>query len=317
MTEAQEKMFYRECRLCPRNCGTDRASGARGVCGESSAVRMACAVLHKGEEPPVSGETGSAAFFFTGCTLGCCFCQNGQISRGGYGGELSVEELASIMTGVQGRAATVNLVTGTHFAPSLVRTVELYRGEVKSASPGARPLPVVWNGSGYENPGALDLLAPAVDIHLPDLKTLSGEHARRWFRAPGYPAAAAAAIRTMAATHPLVYEGETLVRGVIMRHLVMPGAFEETARVLRWFADNIAGSALLSLMVQYVDTEHPGSSSSITEREYDALLDLLDDLGIDEGFIQETGDEIPWIPDFTRENPFPDSFSVPVWHCPV
>ncbi len=292
--------------LCPRKCGADRTAGKRGVCGELSTVRAACAVLHRGEEPPISGDSGSGAIFFTGCTLGCSFCQNEQISRGGYGAELSVEGLSRIFLQLQEKAETLNLVTGTHFAPSIVRALELS---------GKLAMPVVWNGSGYESPETLELIAPAVDIHLPDLKTLSPQSAGRLFRAADYPETAAAAIKEMVSTHPLLFEGDRLVRGVIMRHLVMPGALAESADVLRWFAEHLADRALLSLMVQFVDTRQPDRGTSLSEAEYESLLDLLDELGIEEGFIQETGDEIPWIPDFTRKNPFPEEYSVPIWHC--
>jgi putative pyruvate formate lyase activating enzyme len=209
------------------------------------------------------------------------------------------------MLQLQEKAKTLNLVTGTHFAPSIVRAVELS---------GKSAIPLVWNSSGYETSETLDLIAPVVDIHLPDLKTLSPQSAGRLFRAPDYPATAAAAIRQMASSHPLEYEGDRLVRGLIMRHLVMPGSLDESVEVLRWFAEHLAGRALLSLMVQFVDTRRPGKGTSISEPEYESLLDLLDELGIEEGFIQETGDEVPWIPDFTRENPFPEAYSLPIWH---
>jgi len=306
MKNEELSAYYRNCHLCPRNCGVDRSSLVRGICGEGAVVRAACAVLHRGEEPPIAGEKGSGALFFTGCSLGCNFCQNRQISRGGYGGERSVEELAGLFSRLEKEGAeTIDLVTATHFAPSVATALEM--ASVK--------IPVVWNGSGYESPSTLDLIESFVDIHLPDLKTLSSERARRLFRAPDYPVVAKAAIERMGRSHPLEYKHGRLVRGVIVRHLVMPGLLEESKELLRWYAEHLADRTLLSLMVQFVDIDGGDDGPVLGEAQYDELVDFLGELGIEEGFIQESGDERPWIPDFTRDNPFPSAFSQPVWHC--
>jgi putative pyruvate formate lyase activating enzyme len=301
--------MYTSCTLCPRNCGIDRTGASRGSCGQGSIVRAACAVLHRGEEPPVAGSRGSGALFFTGCPLGCGFCQNIQISSEGYGADISIPQLAQIMLDLQREGAeSINLVTASHFAPSVVSALELCGS--------ALHLPVVWNSSGYETPETLELIKPVVNIHLPDLKTLSPSLASKLFKAADYPQTASKAILSMVESHPLRWSGERLVQGVIMRHLVLPGLFKESEAVLRWFAEHLAGKALLSLMVQFVDVKSPAAlHKGISERAYYRLLELLDELGIEEGFIQEPGDELPWIPDFTRRNPFPEEYARPVWHC--
>lgn len=305
--------WYRSCRLCPRNCGVNRMAGERGRCGETAEMRAAVAVLHKGEEPPISGDRGSGTIFFSGCALGCDFCQNRQISRGGYGRVLSGPELTEIILRLQAAGAeTVNMVTADHLAPSVCPSIAEARSQGLS-------IPVVWNSSGYLSLPLLDLLQEHVDIHLPDLKTLSGELASRLFRAPDYPEAAARALLQMVETHPLVYRQGRLVRGVIVRHLVLPGQMEESRRVLDWFARHLKDRSLLSLMVQYVDIDQPAESGHLSRRDHQELLELLDRLGIEEGFIQDPEDdpagEAAWIPDFTRQNPFPPSFARPVWHC--
>ena len=257
---------YAPCRLCPRDCGVDRSAaghfgaadsssgaGKRGVCGEGDVPRLALACLHFGEEPVLTGRGGSGTLFFTGCTLRCSFCQNHQLSRGGYGAPVSTEELAALMLRLQEEgAANVNLVTGTHFAPHLVEAVAAARRQGMS-------LPVVWNGSGYERAGTVELLFPAVDVFLPDLKTLDPALSARLFRAPDYPQAAREAILAMA-EKPLAWEPagprEGLLRsGLIVRHLVLPGQLDSTRGVLEWFAARLKGRALLSLMVQYTPVD--------------------------------------------------------------
>jgi len=273
-------------------------------------------VLHFGEEPPLVGEGGSGAIFFTGCTLKCSYCQNRQISAEGTGTELSVEECAALALELQRRgAATVNFVSGTPFFPSLIEAVRVARKR------GLR-LPVVWNSSGYELPEAVDALAEAVDIFLPDMKSLRPEVTGRFSAARDYPEAAREAIDRMVERRPLEYEGTRPVQGTIVRHLVLPGLLEQSREVLEWFAEEHARRALLSLMVQYGVPEEAGSAHGgpggpenrpLSRGEYAQLLEWLDELGIEEGYIQEPGDEELWWPDFTCRNPFPREYSVPVW----
>jgi putative pyruvate formate lyase activating enzyme len=311
----ESRFTYSDCRFCPRDCRVDRRS-ARGVCGEGPAVRAAAAVLHHGEEPPLTGTHGSGTIFFTGCTLRCSYCQNRQISAEGLGREISVEECAGLALEMERRgAATVNLVSGTPFLPSLVRAM-------RTARRRGLQIPVVWNSSGYETEAAVELLAEAVDIFLPDIKSLRPELTGRLSGARDYPEHARRAIRRMVELRPLDYVGQQLVRGTIVRHLVLPGLMEQTREVLEWFAAKHARRALLSLMVQFgVPQEMRGFRRGVAELEnrpltgdeYERLLDWLGETGIEEGFVQEPGEEGLWWPDFERRNPFPPAYSVPVW----
>ena len=313
---------YSSCRLCPRDCGVDRRGGqpggGRGFCGETDTVRLALATLHRGEEPPLSGARGSGALFFSGCTLKCSFCQNHGISRGSIGSEVTLETLADIFLEIESRgAANLNLVTGTQFLPSIMKALEL-------AGQRGYTLPVVWNTSGYENETGFELFDSFTGLFLPDLKTLDSELAGRLFKAPDYPEAASETILRMAASGAPVYNADRLLeRGTLVRHLVLPGLLSNTRRVLEWFAKNLTGRALLSVMFQYLPlpggagprtTAAPALGRTIEESEYYAVIGMLEDLGLDDGFIQEPEGDTPWLPDFNRDNPFPDEYSSVVWH---
>ena len=329
--------LYTNCRLCPRNCGVDRLAGQVGRCGENAALRLAFAGLHMGEEPPLSGKGGSGTIFVSGCNVGCAFCQNWQISAGEpsfaaarsaggangasrpaaktaggsptiqrLGRAVSTEEFAAICLALQEKGAeNVNIVTGSHAVPAIVLGL-------RAAKAGGLAIPVLWNSSGYESVAALELLNGLVDTWLPDLKTLDSGLAARFFNAPDYPQIAAAAIVWMMHNRP---------HGVIVRHLILPGCLESTRSVLRWFAENAAGKALLSLMSQYtpMGTGGPGSKNGGQERfvsrqEYETVLGWLGEFGIEDGFCQELITGSHWLPDFSRPNPFSSELSVPVWH---
>ncbi|MDR2103476.1 MAG: radical SAM protein, partial [Treponema sp.] len=185
---------YTDCRLCPRRCGADRSSGGRGFCGETGELRIAAASIHRGEEPPITGLGGSGTIFITGCTLACLFCQNRQISQEGMGKAAGPEEFARICMALQeGGAENINIVTGSHGTPAIVSGIRLAR------SRGLR-IPALWNSSAYEGMEALSLLEDAVEVYLPDLKTLDSDLAGRFFRAPDYPPRAQAAILRMLET---------------------------------------------------------------------------------------------------------------------
>jgi putative pyruvate formate lyase activating enzyme len=247
---------------------------------------------------------------------------------------VSEEEFVRICLILQERGAeNINLVTGSHAVPALVRGIGAARRR-------GLTIPVLWNSSAYEGPEALSLLRDTVDVYLPDLKTLDGEIARRFFGAPDYPEAAAAAIRRMIAMRgELRYgpAGEVLVSGCIIRHLVLPGYLESTREVLRWFADHAQGRALLSLMTQYTPV-HPNVTSRdvppegyVNHGEYDRVLEWLEEFDIEDGFCQELVTDNGWLPDFNRQNPFSAradplpgnparsadagaALSTPVWH---
>ncbi len=303
---------YSSCALCPRSCGADRRSGRAGFCGESAEIRAACALLHFGEEPPITGTGGSGTVFFTGCTLKCVFCQNWQVSRGEQGTALSTEELATVFLRLQSRGAeNINIVTGTQFAPGII---EAYR----AAESRGLSLPLVWNSSGYETPETVALTADHVSFFLPDLKTLDPALSGTWFHAPDYPERTKRALLGMAEAVPLHFRGDSPVRGVIVRHLVLPGGLQDTYNVLKWFKENLDGKALLSMMYQY--TPIPGLDlpapfdRMVTPAEYACSFEMLEDLGIEEGFFQEPETDGEWLPDFTAPRPFPSGKSLVVWH---
>ncbi|MDR3122770.1 MAG: radical SAM protein [Treponema sp.] len=302
---------YCECELCPRRCAANRRARNRGFCGETAELRIAAASLHRGEEPPIVGRGGSGTIFFTGCGLGCLFCQNAQISRAGMGRVVDRAEFIALCLALQARGAeNINLVTGSHCAPVLA---ELLRG----AREEGLAIPILWNSSSYENPEALALVEDLVDVYLPDLKTLDPALAGRCFKAPDYPEAAERAIlRMLDRRGELRWKGPVLASGVMVRHLVLPGRIESTRTVLRWFAAHCKGRALLSLMTQYTPV---GGSDRIpqgyvNQGEYDRLMEWLDELGIEDGFCQELFPDDGWLPDFERTNPFSSELSVPVWH---
>ena len=298
--------LYDCCTLCPNLCRVNRNAGQLSRCAQSSTVRIAWSGLHRGEEPPVSGEKGSGMIFFCGCPLHCQYCQNYQISQKGWDGvELSVQELSALMLELQAfGAASINLVTGTHFIPSIIEAI-------KTAKAKGLTLPIVWNSSGYESVEALKLIDPYIDLYLIDVKTLSSDVASRFCGLASYSKAIVPVMKFLKRRHP-VTDLEHGLKGALVRHLVFPGTIGATVDFLHWFADNFRDNFLLSLMVQFVPPKDDPGFPKITEAEYGMLLDLVDELDID-GFVQETSDnEILWIPDFRRDQPFPEGFADPL-----
>jgi len=316
--------LYNTCFQCPKRCGTARNAGVAGFCGETAEVRIAWAGLHFGEEPPVTGAGGSGTIFITGCNLGCSFCQNYQISQDGMGTAVEPVEFAEICLALASAGAeNINIVTGSHAIPGIAAGLE------KAAAQGLA-VPVLWNSSAYETPEALERLDGLVQAWLPDLKTLNPLLAASVFHAQDYPVAAKKAIRWMAAHSPLSMTGigsashpqGKIESGVIVRHLALPGKLADTELVLRWFAEHLQGKALLSLMTQYTPVAQSSHASGIDafpdryldQKEYDALLALLEELGIDDGFYQELVQDTDWLPDFNRLQPFSSALAKPVWH---
>ena len=304
---------YEPCRLCPRLCAAQRESGAPGFCGEGDRMRLALASVHFGEEPPLVGNRGSGTIFFSGCTLRCAFCQNHQISQRGLGREVGTAEFAEICVALQAAgAANINLVTGTQFIPGIVEGIA-------AARTAGLALPVLWNGSGYERVEMVAALRGTVDVWLPDLKTLSRETARKYFAAPDYPEVATAAILAMAADCLLEYDAAGLLRrGLILRHLVLPGQLDDSRAVLKWFAAHLAGRALPSIMTQYTPIAalagRPAPKDGLGQAEYEQLVASIDELGLGEGFYQELVPGSDWLPDFCRPNPFSSELSRTIWH---
>ena len=321
--------LYKNCVQCPRKCGVNRvalrqAQGPHaGFCREPADLRIAFAGLHFGEEPLITVSGGSGTIFFTGCTLRCAFCQNYQISQDGLGRVVDRAEFVDICLKLQAAGAeNINLVTGSHHIPVIAEFL-------RAARDGGVTVPFCWNSSAYESFEMLELLKGLVTIWLPDLKTLDGELSRGLFTAPDYPASATAAIRWMIENNPIDIvqvskNGETrekMMSGVIIRHLFMPGKFEQTADVLAWLKENADGRAIISLMNQY--TPIPAKKGKITQiedrlvtPEEDAdIQDLIEAYDFEYLFYQELSDDTSWLPDFTRTQPFSNKLATPVWHC--
>ncbi len=300
----------RACRLCPRACGVDRLAGERGVCGAGAGVRLARAALHFWEEPCISGESGSGTVFFSFCPLRCVYCQNHDIAVGEAGTEVSVRRLARIYLELQEQGArNINLVTPTHYAPQAVESIALART-------AGLALPVVYNTSGYETPEAIRLLADTVDVYLTDFKYARPETARRYSNAPDYPQVALAALDAMVeqvgvpvfedvGDEAACDEPPRLLRGVVVRHLLLPGRLEESKEVVRLLHERYGERILLSLMNQYTPIRHferyPELNETVPASDYEALLDFADELGIEEYYWQEGGaDSESFIPPFDQ-----------------
>jgi len=270
-------------------------------------MRIASAVVHRGEEPPLVTGRGSGTVFFSGCTLRCSFCQNIQVSSGSMGTEVEPGCLSAICEALRDTgAANINLVTGSQFIPGISAELSGFRETYPD-------LPVIWNSSGYESEEGMEMLAPLVDVYLLDLKALTTDGAIKLLGRPDYPEAAARTALIAAEDNPPAFRGNALVRGTILRHLVMPGMEAEAEKVIEWFGKHLAGRALFSLMIQYIDPAHEQAVKP-RERLLEHLIDRLDRAGVEDGFIQEPGDETEWMPDFGRINPFPEEYADPVWH---
>ena len=276
-------LSYAHCTLCPRRCGVDRTRGQLGFCKMPGQIHAARAGVHYWEEPVISGSFGSGAVFFSGCTLKCAFCQNYDISQENFGKPMTSAELRAaferlIDEGVQ----NINLVTPTHFLPDILPALE-----------PKLPVPVVYNCGGYESVETLRQLEGKIDVYLPDFKYSDNALAKKLSSAPDYFETASAAILEMyRQVGKPVIEGDEMKRGVLVRHLVLPGCVDNSLGVLDWVAEHFrSGDILFSLMSQYVPmgraAEMPPFDRRITELEYDSVLSYMMLLGIEDGYTQD------------------------------
>ena len=285
-------MDYVNCTLCPRQCGVDRSAGETGFCGGGDIALVAKTMLHQWEEPALAGSGGSGAVFFGGCTLRCRYCQNAAISGGPVGTPMDSRQLREIFEALIAQGAeNIDLVTPTHYLPTILPAL----------SPKL-PVPVVYNCGGYERVETLQQLEGKVDIYLPDLKYAESRLAKSLSAAADYFPRAKAAIREMfRQTGPVRWEGDKVVKGVIIRHLILPGHVDNSLKVLDWIGKTFApGDVLVSLMRQY--TPMGGLPAPldrrVTDEEYDAVLSwmYLNEL---EGFTQEAeAADTVYIPNF-------------------
>lgn len=276
-------LSYTHCTLCPRRCGVDRTRGQLGFCKMPGQIHAARAGVHYWEEPVISGSFGSGAVFFSGCTLKCSFCQNYDISQENFGKPMTSAELRAaferlIDEGVQ----NINLVTPTHFLPDILPALE-----------PKLPVPVVYNCGGYESVETLRQLEGKIDVYLPDFKYSDNALAKKLSSAPDYFETASAAILEMyRQVGKPVIEGDEMKRGVLVRHLVLPGCVDNSLGVLDWVAEHFrSGDILFSLMSQYVPmgraVNMPPFDRRITELEYDSVLSYMMLLGIEDGYTQD------------------------------
>ena len=226
------EQFLKKCTLCPRNCKVNRVVGEVGYCGQSASVYVARAALHMWEEPCISGTRGSGTVFFSGCNLRCVFCQNHDIAIGRVGKEIEIEDLAQIFLKLQKEGAVnLNLVTGTHYVPQIIRALEIAKEK------GFR-IPVLYNSSGYESVETLKLLEGVVDIYLPDFKYINAVTAKKYSNASDYPRIAKLALKEMVrqCKETVFIEDGYMQRGVMVRHLILPGYIEESKQILAYLA---------------------------------------------------------------------------------
>jgi len=282
------------CDLCPRNCRALRGETGAGACRMGADPVIARAALHFDEEPVISGARGSGAVFFSGCALKCRFCQNYEISHNGFGRRVSVERLREICFElIEQGAHNINLVNPTHFSRAILESLE-----------GGLPVPVVWNTGGYEKVETLRALEGRVQVYLPDLKYIDPESSRKYSAAQDYFDYAAPALKEMLRqVGPVELDDDAIIRrGLIVRHLILPGCAEESMRVLDWVAEELPG-AWISLMAQYLpfgDVQGVDElDRRLTQEEYDRVVDHLMNLGLEDGFVQElSSSDEKYIPSF-------------------
>lgn len=282
------------CTSCPRLCSATRGETGNGFCRMGADPIIARAAPHYDEEPIISGNKGSGAVFFSGCALRCKFCQNYPISHDGFGKRVSVEHLHQIYFElIEKGVHNINLVNPTHFSEAIYQSLE-----------GGLPVPVLWNSGGYERIETIQHMDGRIQVYLPDLKYINPESAQKYSRAQNYFDYAAPALKEMLRQTGAVEldEDGLIKRGTIVRHLILPGCVDESKRILDWIAENMQG-AWISLMAQYLPFGNVEGidqlNRRLTQQEYEAVVDHLMDLGLEDGFVQElSSSDEKYIPSF-------------------
>ena len=288
-----------KCEICPFRCKVNRLSGQVGRCGCGDKIRVAKYQLHYFEEPCISGKSGSGTVFFSNCNFKCIFCQNYKISQEGKGNEVTIEELADIFLKLQKEGANnINLVTPTMYTYQIIEAIKIAR--MKGLN-----LPIIYNSNGYENVETLRDLRGYVDVYLPDLKYYADELAVKYSKAPNYFRIATKAILKMIdqVGLPEFDENGMIKKGVIIRHLVLPGHIQNSKHILKWLKENVEGNAYVSVMAQYFPTykakEDEYLNRKLTRKEYSEIEQYLYLLDIQNGYMQELGKhEEEYVPDF-------------------
>lgn len=290
------------CTLCPRECKSKRTSGGTGFCGASNKIRIARAALHAWEEPCLSGTKGSGTVFFSGCNLGCVFCQNSEISHKNKGYEVSRDRLCEIFFELKQKGAhNINLVTAGHYLPMVLDAV-------KSAKQQKINIPFIYNSSGYEKAEAIALADGLIDIYLPDFKYIDQERAKRYSGAFGYPEIAKRAIDEMVRQRPkcIFDEGGILKSGVIVRHLLLPEGLLESKKIIKYLYEKYGDNIFISIMSQYTpfgELEHfPELKNRVRFTDYEKLIDYAIKIGVNNAFIQDgSAAQESFIPDFSGQ----------------
>lgn len=278
--------YLKECKICPRECKINRLKNETGFCGVANGIKVSKAFLHFWEEPCISGKNGSGTVFFSGCNMGCVFCQNYEISQKRFGIYIDVEKLSKIFLNLQQKGAhNINLVTPTIYVPYIIEALDI--AKCKGLN-----IPIVYNTSSYEKVETIELLKGYVDIFLPDLKYFDDEIAKRYSYAPGYFEYATNAILKMfELVGDIVIENGIMKKGVIIRHLVLPMHTNDSIKVLSWIRDKLKGKVFLSLMSQYYPMhrakEYKEISRRLTKREYQKVVNFVLESGLDYGYIQD------------------------------
>lgn len=277
--------IYRHCYLCPRKCKVDRNSGKTGACRSSSEIYIASVNLHNGEEPPLIGKNGSGTIFFSNCTLACVFCQNYPISQLGNGKKYSIEKLSEAMLSLQKRGAcNINLVSPDHYIPSIIIALDEARKK-------GLEIPILYNCSGYERVEILEMIEPYIDIFLPDSKYSKNTLSEKYSGVPDYVEINREVLLFLKEKRNfLEIENGIAKKGMIIRHLVLPGEIENSMEVLRFIAENLGKKTYVSIMNQYFPAykafEYPELSKKVTIDEYEKVLDFAEELRLENVFIQ-------------------------------
>jgi putative pyruvate formate lyase activating enzyme len=301
------------CECCPRKCRVNRLEGQVGICRIPAGIHISHAGLHFGEEPPISGTKGSGTIFFAGCNLRCVFCQNYQISqefRQGHTRILTTDELASGILRLQDQGAhNINFVSPSHMIFQMADAIQVAKGK-------GLVIPVVYNSNGYDSVDALRQIRGLVDIYLPDIKYLENEPGKQLSAVEDYPDIISGVLSEMLdqVGHLKMDDEGIAVRGLLVRHLVLPGYLENSRKCLRFLAD-LSPDTFVSIMAQYSPQykagDFPGINRPLTKDEYDEIMDYALELGLENAFIQELGSQEHYLPDFARESPFNSASSIP------
>lgn len=290
------------CTLCPRKCKTDRTKGNKGICSASNKTFAARASLHQWEEPCLSGVRGSGTVFFSGCNMGCVYCQNKEISHNGKGVEVSAGRLCEIFFELRDSGShNINLVTAGHYLPEILKSIKMAKAQ-------GIAIPFVYNSSGYELVEALRRCDGLIDIYLPDFKYMDSHRAQKYSKAADYPEIAVSAIAEMVRQRPQCkFDDEGIMtEGVIVRHLMLPDGLDESKRIIKYLYETYKNQIFISIMSQYTPMgnldKFPELQKKVSQKDYDELIDYAVDLGVENAFIQEgeTASE-SFIPDFSGQ----------------